>query len=172
MEDNQIVLTQQEINDNYNMEFEEKNQIILTQEKYNNEIIEFEENNEIFNDKINLYLEQLYNSDWFKTRPEKIQQVYKDFPFHKFYKLKNCDKPVRIYGFNEENSESGLITALTLVPSLEDEKCVSTKNYMLSSFEKIDKWSENDIELIELYTELDNNLHIVFRHPFGYEHII
>jgi len=153
------------------MEEINKEELIIDKELFNKEIEQFEIDHHIFDDRIEKFNKSLYESEWFKSRPEKIKKAYLSHPFYKFYKLKSCNKPVRIYGFNEEISELGLITALTLIPS-ENEPYVCTKNFMLDSFEKLDKWSEDDLALIKLYEQYTENLHFILAHPFGYENII
>jgi hypothetical protein len=148
----------------------EEEETFVDQELWNNEIEEFEENHNILNDRIEVFNQQFYNSTWFKERPEIIKEAYRNYPLSKFYKLKSCNKPVRIYAFSEENSESRLITAVTLVPSV-NEPYVELKNYMLSSFEKLDKWEDDDLDLIKMYTQDNEKLHFIMRHPFGYEKI-
>lgn len=89
--------------------------------------------------------EQLFGTDWFKSRPQKIQNAYRKYPPWHFYTSANGKVERRIYGFCE--MEDGEVRAHAV-----------TAMFVVNN-DLIDGWELGDIKEVPHYND-DQILHI------------
>lgn len=135
------------------------------------EIEEFENDNKKLDDYVKEMNEAFMETDWFKDRPEHIKCVFIDYPVFGFYRIKNMETPTRITGFHETNG--GEIVAQTHVPIYGMPYLNSTiGGRSINELEKVNYWTERDIEKIEEYASINPTINIVLRHPMGIRYLL
>lgn len=59
--------------------------------------------------------EILYNSEWFKTRPQIIKDAIVKLPPTKLYRLKETGKQCKLYSYTEPNDDNEEVTVTVIL---------------------------------------------------------
>ncbi len=108
-------------------------------------------------------LSQVYETPWFKERPQKVQETYKKHKLTNFYKSKDLTRCRRIYGVIEADDEVFLhaISALILLNNIVE--------VPLDDVVECDMWSRDDYDF--LVSGLVQRPE-VFLDPLGWQYLL
>jgi len=114
----------------------------------------------------------LQSSEWFKSRPEHVQALIKEWPQWGFYQYKDSKAPVRIWGVGElpEKDEHGN-------SKLVFHACCAHLGWVNETIggispeylERVDRWSEDQLKLIYLNSK---TICDAFVQPVGFTYFI
>jgi len=128
---------------------------------------DFEKNPELKQTTIQEFITMFENADWFKQRPLHIQNAFKQFPVTSFYKSRDNGRLARITGFHEDENEKICAQTGTLMLGMPFANS-TIGGWPIENLEKVEQWSAEDLENIELYTGGNRDLEYIFRNPFGF----
>ena len=137
----------------------------MLSQKFIDHFLEFEQDSELKQTSIQEFTSLFETSECFKQNPLHIQNAFKQFPVTSFYKSRDNGILARITGFGEDENGNIFAQTHTLILGMVNS---TIGGWPIEILEKLEKWSDDDLENIKINTGGTKELEYIFRNPFGF----